>query len=154
LQVTMSSLSNSNNATTLRAVAPLLLQRCKWLCCHCCDLGPSDVYLIFVGLLLDDLFKFRPSNFHPSKDFRLMFVELSSCALRPAVLLSCTLSSYALSSYVLPFRRLVFSSDICLNSVHVSSNLRWMFVWPSHDVCLVQVIPNNALYFSNRTLCF
>jgi hypothetical protein len=125
----------------------------------------------------------RPSNFRPSRDFRLMFVGLSSCALssyvmRPTIIYPapcrptaaiyvlrlvvlcfapCCFASYALPSYVLPFRVLffhpAFSSDICLISVQASSKLRWMSVWPPCDVCVSRVIPNNALYSSNYTLC-
>ncbi len=125
----------------------------------------------------------RSSNFRPSKNFRPMFVGISSCAvssyvmhptiIRPAPCRPATtiyvlrlvvlclapycFTAYALSSYVLPFRvlffRPAFSSDICLISVQPSSDFRWTFDWPLCDVCVSRVIPNNALYSSNYTLC-
>jgi hypothetical protein len=140
---------------------------------------PFDFRRTLVGRFV----QVRPSNFRPSRNFRPMFVGLSSCALssyvirptiihpapcrpaavvyvlRPVVLrvAPCYFASYALSSYVLPSRvlffRHAFSSDICLIFVQPSSDLRWTFVWPSCDVCVSRVIPHNALYSSNYTLC-
>jgi hypothetical protein len=140
---------------------------------------PFDFHRTLIGRFV----QVRPLNFRPSRDFHPMFVGLSSCALssyvmRPTIIrptpcrlataiyvlrlvilrfAPCYFASYALPSYVLLshvlFFRPAFSSDICLISIQPSSELRWTFVWPPCDVCVSQVIPNNALYSSNYTLC-
>jgi len=145
---------------------------------------PFDFRRTLVGWFV----QVRPLNFCPSRDFRPMFVGLSSCALssyviRPTIIrpapcrlataiyvlrlvilrlapycfASYALTSYALLSCVLPshvlFFHPAFSSDICLIPIQPSFEFRWTFIWPPCDVYVSRVIPNNALYSSNYTLC-
>ncbi len=92
------SLSNSVTTTT---------SQCYELQRHCCDLGSFDVRLSFVRLSSDDSFRFRLSNFRPSRDFRPTFVAFLSCALRPVILRPAVLSHapyhHAYHFAVLPF---------------------------------------------------
>jgi hypothetical protein len=84
----------------------------------------SDSRRTFVRLSSNDSFKFHPPNFRPSRDFRLMFVELSSCALL----------SYVLRHVIMRFAvlRIILSSclfiHICLIFVRSSLDVRLTFV--------------------------
>jgi len=91
----------------------------------------------FIWLSLDDSFKFRSSNFCPSRDFRSTFVELSSTFVHLETFVRrssnfhptpCHAPSFARLSYILLscilFCRPNFSFDICLTFVRPSLDVR------------------------------
>jgi len=136
---------------------------CPWTFIHWTSVHKlSSVKFLSVELPSTDfrLSNFCRSNFRPWTFVRQTFVywtfvhpetliwcllDFRPAVLRPAILCFIVLLPTVMSSYLFIWHLFDF--------VRPSSNFRWTFVWPTCNVCESQVIPNDALYFSNRTLC-
>jgi len=104
---------------------------------------PSDFRRIFVELPSD----FRLLDFRPQTSIRRSCVLLSYCH----VVLRHAPTVLRPISYCPTYYFVILPSHP--TSVWLPSDLRPTFVWPPCNLCVSWVIPINALYSSNCTLC-